>query len=154
MTAEVRFLFAAAQRHGEMLALPAVQVHAGAGIVGDRFYGRRKAAPGRNLTLIAEEDIAAVNAALGLAIAPDGPRRNVVTRGIDLNTLVGRRFRVGEVLLEGIEACTPCVVLGRHLKTPHVPAHALIRAFANRGGLRAAVLGNGILRVGDPLSCL
>lgn len=147
----VEHLLVATERHGEMLALPAVQLKAGAGIVGDRFFGRRRTQPGLNLTLIEAEAIEAVAAALGLAIPPAAPRRNVVTRGARLNALVGREFLLGTVRLRGIELCEPCVVLGRNLETPAHPRERIIRAFAGRGGLRAQVLGDGVVRTGDPL---
>lgn len=150
----VEWLLAAAERHGEMQALPAVQLKAGAGIVGDRFFGRRRTQTGLNLTLIEAEAIAAVAAALGMAIPPAAPRRNVVTRGVRLNDLVGREFRLGGVRLRGIELCEPCVVLGRNLATPAHPRERIIRAFLGRGGLRAAVLDDGVVRIGDAITPL
>ena len=146
---EVTALWVATERHGELLALPAVQLRAGAGIVGDRFFGRSGTQPGRNLTLIEAEAIDAVATLLGLAIPHGAPRRNVVTRGIRLNDLVGREFRIGPLRLRGVELCEPCVVLGRNLATADCPRERIIRAFAGRGGLRAQVLGDGVIRVGD-----
>lgn len=147
----VTALLVATERHGELLALPAVQLKAGAGIVGDRFFGRRRTQPGLNLTLIEAEAIAAAAAELGLAIPPEAPRRNVVTRGIRLNDLVGREFRLGPVRLRGVELCEPCIVLGRHLETPLHSRERIIRTFLGRGGLRAAVLDDGVVRLGDAL---
>lgn len=148
----IEHLLVATERHGEMLTLPAVQLKAGAGIVGDRFFGRRRSQSGLNLTLIEAEAIEAVAAALGLVIPPAAPRRNVVTRGIRLNELVGREFRLGELRLRGIELCEPCVVLGRNLETPAQPRERIIRAFLGRGGLRAAVLDDGVVRLGDSIA--
>lgn len=145
----VMALWVATERHGELLALPAVQLKAGAGIVGDRFFGRSRTQPGRNLSLIEAEAIDAVAARLGLAIPHGAPRRNVVTRGIRLNALVGREFRIGSLRLLGVELCEPCVVLGHQLATPDCPRERIVRAFAGRGGLRAQVLGDGVIRVGD-----
>lgn len=145
----VAALLVASERHVDMLALPAVQLKAGAGIVGDRFFGRRRTQPGRNLTLIDAEAIAVVAAALGLAIPLPVPRRNVVTRGICLNELVGREFRLGPVRLRGIELCEPCVVLGRNLETATLSRERIVRDFAGRGGLRAQVLDDGVVRVGE-----
>lgn len=150
-TGRVQALLVATERHGELLALPAVQLKAGAGIVGDRFFGRRRTQPGRNLTLIEAEAIAAAAAALGLPIDPAAPRRNVVTCGIRLNDLVGCEFRIGSLRLRGVELCEPCVVLGRNLATPALTRERIVCAFLGRGGLRATVLDDGVIRVGDAI---
>lgn len=150
-TARVESIWTAGERHGELLRQPAVQVKAGAGIVGDRFYSRSLRHPGRNLTLVEAEAVAAAGALLGLAIAPEATRRNLVTRNIRLNELVGKVFRVGPVRLRGIELCDPCIVLGRNLAgSGHTPAR-IIAAFAGRGGLRAGVLDDGVIRDGDAI---
>ena len=75
-------------------------------------------------------------------------RRNVVTRGIDLNALVGRRFRVGEVECLGQRLCEPCAHLQR------LTAPGTLRALVHRGGLRADVLTDGTIRVGDAVTPL
>lgn len=150
-TARIDSLWVATERHGELLRLPAVQVRAGAGIVGDRFFSRSLRHPGRNLTLVEAEAVADAATELGLTIVPEATRRNLVTRGIRLNDLVGREFRVGEVLMRGIELCEPCIVLGRNLAGHgQTPGH-IIAAFANRGGLRATVLSDGVIRSGDAI---
>lgn len=150
-TGVVEALWVATERHGELLALPAVQLKAGAGIVGDRFFGRRRTQPGLNLTLVEAEALAAVAAELGLVLPPGASRRNVVTRGLRLNGLVGREFRLGPVRLRGVELCEPCIVLGRQLETPVHPRDRIIRAFLGRGGLRAQVLDDGVVRIGDAI---
>ncbi|MCC2636405.1 MAG: hypothetical protein K0Q68_124 [Moraxellaceae bacterium] len=148
----VEALLVATQRHGELLELPAVQVKAGRGIVGDRFFSRSTRHPERNITLIEAEAIAAVAAELDLPIPLAAPRRNIVTRGIRLNALVGQTFRVGQVLLRGLELCEPCVVLGRNLQTGRNPPERIIRAFLHRGGLRATILNDGVIRQGEAIS--
>ncbi|HCT40291.1 MAG TPA: hypothetical protein DF427_03760 [Moraxellaceae bacterium] len=148
-TPVITALLVATERHGDMLELPAVQVKTGAGIVGDRFFSHSVRHPARNITLIEAEAIAAAAAILGMPIPLHAPRRNLVTRGIGLNNLVGKTFRVGPVLLRGIELCEPCVVLGRNLETAAHPRKAIIRAFLHRGGLRATVLCDGVIRQGD-----
>ena len=92
---------------------------------------------GHDLTLIEAEVVD------DLGLAPEVPRRNVVTRGIDLNALVGRRFRVGEVECEGQRLCEPCAHLQR-LTDP-----GLLRPLVHRGGLRADIVSGGVIRVGD-----
>jgi MOSC domain-containing protein YiiM len=148
----VELLLVATLRHGDMLELPALQLKAGRGIVGDRFFSRSTRHPERNITLIEAEAIAAVAAELDLPIPAQAARRNLVTRGIRLNALVGQTFRVGPVLLRGVELCEPCVVLGRNLQTPRCPPERIIRAFLRRGGLRATILCDGVIRQGDAIS--
>lgn len=152
--ARVDSLWVATERHGELLRLPAVQLKAGAGIVGDRFFSRSRRHPGRNLTLVEAEAIAAAAATLGITLAPEATRRNVVTRDIRLNDLVGKTFRVGAVQLRGIELCEPCIVLGRHLAGTRATPAQVIAAFLGRGGLRAAVLEDGVIRDGDAITPL
>ena len=78
-----------------------------------------------------------------LGLAPGEARRNVVTRGIDLNALVGRRFRVGDAECVGRRLCEPCAHLQR-LTHP-----GILRDLVHRGGLRADILEGGAIRVGD-----
>ena len=115
---------------------------AGHGLEGDRYVGGEGTfsnpySRGHDLTLIEAEVVD------DLGLAPEVPRRNVVTRGIDLNALVGRRFRVGEVECEGQRLCEPCAHLQR-LTEP-----GLLRPLVHRGGLRADILSGGVIRVGD-----
>ncbi|MGK5173040.1 MOSC domain-containing protein [Geodermatophilus sp. CPCC 205761] len=134
-----------------MRLLEAAQARAGRGLDGDRYAaaagtfspraGRR---PGYDLTLIAAEVLDEL-AAAGHDLDFAGTRRNVLTRGIDVNALVGRRFRIGDVLCEGRRLCEPCVHLDR-LSGPGV-----IRPLIHRGGLRADVLTDGEIRVGAPV---
>lgn len=149
MQGTIENIFVARERHGEQTGVDAVQVKRGRGIVGDRFCGRQDKPSARNITLIEAEAIAAVNAALGLDIALQGPRRNLVTRGIRLNELVGRIFMIGDIRLQGMELCDPCIVLGRNLASAGHGRDVLIRAFHGRGGLRAALLDDGIIRQGS-----
>ncbi|MGK5114679.1 MOSC domain-containing protein [Geodermatophilus sp. CPCC 205506] len=134
-----------------MRLLEVAQARAGRGLDGDRYAaaagtfspraGRR---PGYDLTLIAAEILDEL-AAAGHDLDFAGTRRNVLTRGIDVNALVGRRFRIGDVLCEGRRLCEPCVHLDR-LSGPGV-----IRPLIHRGGLRADVLTDGEIRVGAPV---
>ncbi len=99
-----------APRCGEpMLALTAVEAITECGLRGDRHaHPAHHQAPENQLTLIELEHIQAFSQASGLALTPDQPRRNLVTLGVDLNALCGKRFRIGEVALEGLELCEPC----------------------------------------------
>ncbi len=124
---------------------------AGVGLEGDRYATRRgsfsaKPKPGRQITLIEAEAIEALQRELGLVLAPGDTRRNLVTRGVALNHLVGREFRVGEVRLRGHELCEPCTDLARMTGKPQI-----LPGLVHRGGLRAEILEGGVIRVGDPI---
>jgi MOSC domain len=97
--------------------------------------------PGSALTLIEAE----VCESFDPPLEPSQHRRNVVTRGIDLNALVGHEFMVGEVRCRGMRLCEPCTVVQRHAGRP------VLRALVHRGGLRADILDEGTIRVGDPV---
>ncbi len=119
---------------------------------GQGIEGDRRCRPGQKreqeLTLISAEAIDAFNAQNGTHIPYIAFRRNLVTRGIDLNTLVGRRFRVGGVECFGLELCEPCSKLARLVDRRVLPD------LVHRGGLRAAILGHGSVVPGDPLQVL
>jgi len=123
---------------------------AGQGLVGDRYqagtgqwcYDRRLY---DDVTLIASEALDAAGAEHGVHLHTGAARRNVETRGVDLQALVGRTFQIGEVVLRGNRACEPCRYLDR---VTGQPAKA---ALAGRGGLRATVITGGAVRVGDPV---
>ncbi len=119
------------------------QARAGKGLVGNRYYFEDGAEPGRALTLIAAEALAAMAAEQGIEITAAESRRNVLTRGIDLNALVGRRFRVGSVECVGVELCEPCSSLEKLTKP------GVIKGLAHRGGLNADILSDGEIAVGD-----
>ena len=135
---------------GPARTLPApvdrVEAHAGKGLLGNRYYFPEGAGPGRALTLIAAEAIEAMAAEHGIEITGAESRRNVLTRGIDLNALVGRRFRVGTVECEGVELCEPCT----HLESVTQPG--VIKGLAHRGGLNADILTDGTIAVGDEVA--
>jgi MOSC domain-containing protein YiiM len=118
-----------------------------AGLRGDRHYDEGPSSePGRDLTLIEAEAIEGLEAEHGVSIEPAEARRNLLTRGIDLNSLVGMRFRVGEVECLGQELCEPC----SHLQKLTKPG--VLRGLVHRGGLRADILNPGRIRVGDPVA--
>ncbi|MCE9582193.1 MAG: MOSC domain-containing protein [Planctomycetes bacterium] len=120
----------------------------GKGLEGDR-YGlgtgsySHKPGPSRELTLIEIEALEGLKRDDGLDLAPGDSRRNVVTRGVALNHLVDREFFVGEVRAKGIRLCEPCARLAE-LTDPK--AHT---GLIHRGGLRAQILNEGTIRVGD-----
>ena len=126
-----------------------VEAHASKGLVGNRYYFADGAAPpGRALTLIAAQALDGLAAEHGIEITAAESRRNVLTDGIDLNALVGRRFRVGPVECVGVALCHPCKTLERLTKP------GVIKGLANRGGLNADIVSDGVIAVGDDVVTL
>ncbi|HET6203511.1 MAG TPA: MOSC domain-containing protein [Planctomycetota bacterium] len=138
-----------AARGGAALAPVAeVRAVAGRGLVGDRYHDRRgtyseRPGNGRSATLIETETLEALRRDHRLELSPAETRRNFAIRDVPLNHLVGRRFRVGEVLLEGVRLCEPCL----HLES--LTRSGVREALVHRGGLRAEILSTGTIRVGD-----
>lgn len=150
----VEAIHIAPQRAAPMVAVGSVEALAGGGLVGDR-YGRRsgtfsrgRSNAGRQITLIAAEALEAMAAETdgAMTLAPAESRRNVLTRGVVLESLVGRRFRIGEVLCIGTDRCPPCGHLER------LTRRGVVRALGDRGGLRADILEGGTIRVGDEVA--
>jgi len=119
-----------------------VRAFAGRGLEGNRYFFDGDAPPGRALTLIAAEALVD-GAQSGVDLGAAESRRNVLTRGVDLNALVGERFRVGDVECLGVELCEPCTTLEK-LTRPGV-----IKAYVHRAGLNADILTDGEISVGD-----
>ncbi len=132
---------------GATSAVERVRALGGRGLEGDRHAlaegaqaGERS---GEDLTLIEAEALEALARETGIELGPGGSRRNLVTRGIALNDLVGRRFTVGGVPCLGVELCEPCRKLAR------LTEDGVLRGLVHRGGLRADVLADGEIAVGD-----
>ena len=121
---------------GATRVVDAVDAEAGRGLEGD-YHG--------DLTLIASEALEGLREDTGIELTGEQSRRNVLTRGVDLNALVGERFSVGDVEAVGVELAEPCTKLarlnGRELR--------IIRGLVHRGGLRADVVSGGRIAVGD-----
>jgi MOSC domain-containing protein YiiM len=124
-----------------------VQVTVGAGIEGDRYFGRHEE-PGQNVTFIEAEEIESFFAEQGLPCDLSASGRNVVTRGVRLNELVGVEFLVGSVRFLGVELCEPCLGLGKALATSTHPPAKVVKRLVHRAGLRADALSSGELVVG------
>jgi MOSC domain-containing protein YiiM len=130
-----------------------VRAVAGRGLEGDRYFKREgtffeQGKSGQDLTLIEAEALEALRREHGIALEPTGARRNVVTRGVALNDLVGRRFRVGAIECVGRRLCEPCA----HLEGLTQPG--VLKGLAGRGGLRADIARGGELFVGDAVEAL
>ena len=126
-----------------------IDVIAGAGIQGDHFFSAEQRYPGQNLTLIEAEEVEAFNARTGKQLAPTDPRRNIVTRGVRLNELVGKTFTIGTATLRGVELCEPCQTLAGYLSGPELTKTDFISQFVHRCGLRADVVESGKIQLGD-----
>ena len=134
-----------------MVATDSIQAVKGCGLEGDRYangigHFSARGGPGREVTLIEREAIAAANAEQDLVVGEHETRRNLVTEGVPLNHLVGRTFRVGTVVLYGCRLADPCAYLAALSQKP-----GLARALANRAGLRADIMVGGLLHVGDTI---
>jgi MOSC domain-containing protein YiiM len=121
-----------------------VSVVAGRGIEGDYHFEPHDPGEGKDLTLIEAEALESLAEENGIELAPGESRRQVTTRGIDLNGLVGKRFRVGTAEALGVELCEPCMVLARL-----TGQFGVLRGLVHRGGLRADVVKDGQIAVGD-----
>jgi len=121
-------------------AVDSVVAVAGKGVEGDRHYREGGAKPGQALTLVEAENVEDVGLAAGAT------RRQLTTRGVRLNDLVGKRFRVGDVECYGVELCEPCL----HLQEMTRPG--IIEELAHRAGINADILVGGVIRVGDEVA--
>jgi MOSC domain-containing protein YiiM len=141
-----------------MISLAEVRALPGRGLEGDRYtlgtghYSARPSAGGREVTLIEMESVEAlehgiVNAAgerLGIKLTAAETRRNIATSGVPLNHLVDLTFQVGGVRMRGTRLCEPCQYLEELTARPR-----LMSGLLHRGGLRAQILTEGLIRVGD-----
>jgi MOSC domain-containing protein YiiM len=149
MTGRVISIFVAEASGATPTARSSARLDTGRGIVGDRYYDQDEAG---QVTLVDADLITRVNAATGWALDPEETRRNIVTAGVDLNQWETGRFRVGDAVLEGVELCEPCAILGRILETPSRPAAEVVRALTHKAGLRARIVEGAEISVGDPVS--
>lgn len=127
-----------------------VKAVVGLGLEGDRYFHKRgtfskRPKPGREVTLIEIEAIEAAQNDYGLDVTPADARRNIVTRGVPLNHLVGKRFTVGDATLIGIRLCEPCTHLTK------LVSGDFRKALVHRGGLRAEVVEGAMVHKADLL---
>ena len=140
MSGSVEHIHLAAERSGPVSPVDEVLAEAGRGLRGDRHHDREGA---NDLTLIEVEALERLAAEHGVNLDPGESRRNVTTRGLDLGTLIGRRFRVGAIVCEGIERNEPCLHLSQVTGEPGV-----LRGLVHTG-LEAVIIESGTIRVGD-----
>lgn len=137
-----------------MQALPVLTAFAGKGIEGDRYLTAKgtyskKPEPGRQITLVEGEVLDWLKAEHGLTVRPEECRRNVVTRGIDLNPLVDRELMVGPVRVFVHRLCQPCHYIEKLLNQPD-----LYDCWWDKGGLRCEILEGGTIRIGDSVKAI
>jgi len=147
---KVESIHIASAATGPVQALDQAVLTPGVGLEGDRYALKQgtffKPEPDFELTLIEAEAIEALRREYDVELAPGEARRNIVTRDVPLNHLVGKEFVVGDVRIRGIRLCEPCDHLQR------VTGKQLIKGLRHRGGLRAQILTQGTIRVGDSVT--
>lgn len=148
----VELITIAPSAEAPMVSIPRARAIAGAGLEGDRYASgagtfSRRGGSGRDLTLIEREALDEL-ANQGIDLEPMQARRNLLVSGIDLDSLIGRPFRIGAVRCQGARRCEPCA----HLQRLTVPG--VLRGLVHRGGLRADLLGDGEITVGDEIVTL
>jgi MOSC domain-containing protein YiiM len=139
---QVEWIHLGAPFEPQLWTVESVRALAGKGLEGDRHFHPEGAPPGQALTLVEAENVEDVG------LEPGGTRRQVTVRGVRLNDLVGKRFRVGDVECRGVMLCEPC-------RTFEGRTHpGLIKAFVHRAGLNAELVTSGTIAVGDEIAAL
>jgi MOSC domain-containing protein YiiM len=136
------------RKRADLRKVEEVQAVAGQGLLGDRYCRQEGtfSKPGhvdREVTLIEAEAIEALARECQITLQPGQGRRNLVTRGVPLNHLVGQSFQIGDVVLHGIRLCEPC----DHLQS--LTVQGVKDGLCHRGGLRAQIVQGGVLHTGD-----
>jgi MOSC domain-containing protein YiiM len=144
---EVVAIYIGPDKGEPMQSRDSVQAIADRGLEGDRYFQKSGTfsndKPGRAVTLIEAEAVEAASKTYDVEIDPSETRRNIVTRGVPLNHLVDKDFTVGNVRLHGVKLCEPCGHLER------VTEKGVKAPLIHRGGLRAEILNDGTIGVGD-----
>jgi len=149
---QIAFIQIAPMATEKLVSVREVQAVAGEGLEGDRYFkksGTYSNIPGkgRQITLIELESVQALKRDLKIELEPAQTRRNIVTRSVPLNHLVGQQFRLGrEVVLQGVRLCEPC----NHLES--LTLKGVREGLLHRAGLRADIISGGTIRVGDPIT--
>ena len=145
---KVESIYIARERGGPTVLVNQVHVVPGKGIEGDRYYresGTSEAPTeaGFEITLTEIEAIESMRDDEGIDITPEKTRRNIITRGVALNDLVGCLFYIGKIQLRGVRLCEPCNKLASRTDSRILPA------MVHRGGLRCEIITEGIIRLND-----
>lgn len=147
----LRGIYIASRRREALISLESVRAVPALGLEGDRYFFQRGSLsrwprPERAVTLIEHETLHALLAE-GIDLTCGRSRRNLVIEGLRLNDLRGHEFAIGEVLLRATALCQPCAYLER------LTASGVLESLRGRGGIRCEILREGILRIGDLVSC-
>ena len=132
----------------KIIEVSSIEVKADKGIVGDRHFSDFND-PYCQLSLIESENIDYYNTKYGLNIPHIDFRRNIVTKKIELNNLIGKKFLIGEVEVEGVDLCRPC----KHL-TQMLNQENILKEFLRRGGIRCRILTSSKISIGDKIEIL
>jgi len=132
----------------EIQEVTEINLSAGKGIIGDRYF-HEKNEDRNQLTLIESENIDYYNNKFNLKIPYLNFRRNIVTKGIKLNDLVGKKLIIGKIEAKGIDLCRPCKSLQKNLGQDNI-----IKEFLRMGGLRCEILSSSNIKVGDEITVL
>lgn len=140
---EIINIFTCEDKGKPMIPLEYVEALAGKGLAGDR-YALDKGSYSKNYPKKRQVSFVAIEAIIETDFLPEETRRNIITKDIDLNSLVGKTFQIGVVVLKGTELCDPC-------KRPSVLANkkGFKEVFENKGGLRAEVIKGGMITIGE-----
>jgi MOSC domain-containing protein YiiM len=143
-------IFIAPDPSGAMVSVPEARAFADRGLEGDRFFRESWSAanrPDKAVSLIEEEVLELAAKELGVASIADKTRRNIVTGGVPLVELLQREFVIGGVLMRGIRLFEPCGHLEKVSKVP-----GIFKTLERRSGLKAAILSDGVIRVGNKIT--
>ena len=149
---KIAFIQIAPTAGERLVSVQEVRAIAGEGLDGDRYFKKigtfsNTPGTGRHLTLVELESIEALKRDLGIDLEPTETRRNIVTRDVPLNHLVGLEFKLGrEVVAKGMRLCEPC----DHLEK--LTVKGVSEGLLHRAGLRAEIIKGGMIRVGDPVT--
>ena len=149
---EVLKIFTTSESGGEMNSIDSVIAIESRGLMGDRYYSftgtysKPNIEPDQEVSLIEAEAFEELFEKHGIELQYSQSRRNILTRNVDLNALVGKTFQVGEVTLSGIRLCEPCMYLSQLTGHPR-----LVKQWLHRAGLRAHIKKSGTINVGDKI---
>ena len=145
MSGKIAKLLISKDTQSDMLNVNQIVLEVGKGIFGDRYYNQEgtfsnkgEIEPDRDVTLIEIEKVDALNKENDLNITAEDFRRNIVVSNCDLNSLVGKEFQIGEVVLKGLRLCEPCKYLSNKLDNEKV-----LSQMVHKAGLRAQIIKGG-----------
>lgn len=147
---QIEKIFIALESRGRVLEMEEAELEAGKGILGDRYHskaeqllGEGKSVPDNHISLVAKEELEAFLMTHDSDLGFGDFRRSIITSGIDLNSLVGKKFKVGDAVCYGSELCEPCAYLASSVH------RAVLPGLVHKGGLRATVISGGTISSGS-----